>query len=169
MAKKPSVAPQERINIRYSPKLGDAAEQVELPLVMMMMGDYTLRDDATPIAEREVLDVTKNTFDKVMEAQKLELALQVPDRLSGSGADQTTFKLAIKNLKDMTPDGIVKGDERLSKMADVRAQLESLKGPLGSRKDFRVAIEQLFSDEARRTALLDAIAKSSESDSGGKS
>ena len=49
MAKEGSVAPKERINIKYSPSTGDAQEEVELPLKMMMMGDYTLRADDTPL------------------------------------------------------------------------------------------------------------------------
>jgi len=48
MAKEGSVAPKERVNIVYKPATGGAQEEVELPLKLMMLGDYTLRADDTP-------------------------------------------------------------------------------------------------------------------------
>ena len=41
MAKEGSVAPKERVNIMYKPATGDAKEEVELPLKLLMLGDYT--------------------------------------------------------------------------------------------------------------------------------
>ena len=45
MAKEGTVAPKERINIVYKPATGDAQEDVELPLKMLFIGDYTGRPD----------------------------------------------------------------------------------------------------------------------------
>ncbi len=39
MSRDGSVAPKERINIRYVPATGDTQEDVELPLSMMVVGD----------------------------------------------------------------------------------------------------------------------------------
>ena len=36
-----SVAPKERVNIVYKSTTGDQSEDVELPLKMLMIGDYT--------------------------------------------------------------------------------------------------------------------------------
>jgi bis(5'-nucleosyl)-tetraphosphatase (symmetrical) len=47
MSKEGSVAPKERVNIVYKPATGNAQEEVELPLKIMMLGDYTQRSDAT--------------------------------------------------------------------------------------------------------------------------
>ena len=44
MAKEGSVAPQERVNITYKSSVGDAQAEVELPLKMLFVGDYTGRD-----------------------------------------------------------------------------------------------------------------------------
>ena len=41
MSRDGSVAPKERINIRYVPATGDAQEDVELPLRMLVVGDFT--------------------------------------------------------------------------------------------------------------------------------
>ena len=52
MAKEGSVAPKERINITYKPATGDAVEDVELPLKMLFIGDYSGKPDPRPLEER---------------------------------------------------------------------------------------------------------------------
>ena len=61
MAKEASVAPKERINIVYKPATGDAQEEVELPLKVVVMGDFTLRPDDTPLEERKPVNLDKDT------------------------------------------------------------------------------------------------------------
>src|SRR5262245_28490137 len=48
MSKEGSVAPKERVNITYKPATGNAKEEVELPLKLLMIGDYTCRPDPRP-------------------------------------------------------------------------------------------------------------------------
>lgn len=88
MAKEGSVAPRERINIRYVPAtLGQQAE-VELPLRVTVLGDFLGKPDATPLEERQMLSVDKNTFASVMEEVGLGRELTVSNELSDdAGAD----------------------------------------------------------------------------------
>ena len=53
MGKEGSVAPKERVNITYKPATGDAQEEIELPLKLLMMGDFTLKADETPLEDRK--------------------------------------------------------------------------------------------------------------------
>ena len=62
MSKESSVAPKERVNIRYKPATGNAREEVELPLKLLMLGDYTLKADETPIEDRKLSDINKDNF-----------------------------------------------------------------------------------------------------------
>ena len=45
MAKEGSVAPKERINVTFKPATGGAQEEIELPLKLMVLGDFTQRAD----------------------------------------------------------------------------------------------------------------------------
>ena len=54
MSKEGSVAPKERVNITYKPATGNAKEEVELPLKLLMLGDYTQRPDPTPLEDRKL-------------------------------------------------------------------------------------------------------------------
>ncbi len=68
MAKEVSVAPRERVNIRYQPATGDNRERVELPLKLLVLGDYSMKDDERPVEDRELTGINKNNFDQVMES-----------------------------------------------------------------------------------------------------
>ncbi len=73
MSKEQSVAPKERVNITYKPATGNAKEEVELPLKMLMLGDYTGRPDPRPLEDRKPINVDKDNFSKVMSEQARRL------------------------------------------------------------------------------------------------
>ena len=81
MPKEGSVAPKERVNIVYKPATGDAKEEVELPLKLLVMGDFTLRADETPVEDRAPINVDKDNFDDVLKAQNVNLSAAVADKL----------------------------------------------------------------------------------------
>ena len=62
MASAGSVAPKERINITYKPATGDAQAEVELPLKLLVVGDYTQRADDRPVEERAPINFDKDNF-----------------------------------------------------------------------------------------------------------
>ena len=51
-----AVAPKERINIVYQPATGGRKEQIELPLKVMVLGDFHGRKDSRLSDNRDLLD-----------------------------------------------------------------------------------------------------------------
>ncbi|MDY6816409.1 MAG: type VI secretion system contractile sheath small subunit, partial [Pseudomonadota bacterium] len=51
-SKDSSVAPKERINIKYVPATGDHQAETELPLKMFVVGDFKGHAEETPIEDR---------------------------------------------------------------------------------------------------------------------
>ncbi|PKN30394.1 MAG: type VI secretion system contractile sheath small subunit [Deltaproteobacteria bacterium HGW-Deltaproteobacteria-21] len=154
MAKEGSVAPKERVNIVYRPATGDAKEEVELPLKVMVMGDFTLKDNDTPVEERKSISVDKDNLDEVLRAQNLELKTSVQSTLSNDPSGQMNLNLDFKSMKDFDPDAIIQKVPELKKMLDLREALKALKGPLGNVPDFRKRIQELVKDEGARARLL---------------
>jgi type VI secretion system protein ImpB len=154
MAKEGSVAPKERVNIIYRPATGDAKEEVELPLKVMVMGDFTLKDNDTPVEERKSISVDKDNLDEVLRAQNLELKTTVKSTLSKEPGAQMNVSLDFKSMKDFDPDAIIQKVPELKQMLDLREALKALKGPLGNVPDFRKKIQELVKDEGARARLL---------------
>jgi type VI secretion system protein ImpB len=154
MAKEGSVAPKERVNIVYRPATGDVQEDVELPLKVLVMGDFTLQKDERSVEDREALNIDKDSFDEVLRAQKVRLDAVVPNKLSNEPDAQMTVGLDFKSMKDFEPDAIIQKVPELKQLLQLRDALKALKGPLGNIPAFRKKVQELVQDEGVRERLL---------------
>jgi type VI secretion system protein ImpB len=155
MSTEGSVAPKERINITFKPATGGAEEQVELPLKLLVIGDFTQRPDARPVEDRAPINIDADTFFDVMKAQNLALSMTVPNKLDAANPDgMLAINLKFKSLDDFTPDNIVSNVPELTKLLELRGALKALKGPLGNVPDFRNKLQSLVTDPVTRAKLL---------------
>ncbi|MBK6533631.1 MAG: type VI secretion system contractile sheath small subunit [Deltaproteobacteria bacterium] len=157
MSREGSVAPKERVNIVYKPATGNAQEEVELPLKIMMVGDYTLRPDDQPVENRKPINVDKDNFNQVLGEQKLELNLGVSDKLSNEPGAEMAVNLKFKKLSDFTPEGVANQVPEMRKLLELRSALNALKGPLGNVPAFRKKIQGLLGDEEGRAKLMQEL------------
>lgn len=156
MAKESSVAPKERINIVYKPATGDAKEEIELPLKLLILGDFTLREDETALEDRKVVSIDKNNFDEVLRGQKLNVSITAENKLAEEGGE-IPVNLKFNALKDFEPQGVAQQVPELQKLLELREALTTLKGPLGNVPSFRKRIQSLITDEATREKLLQEL------------
>jgi type VI secretion system protein ImpB len=154
MAQEASVAPKERVNIVYKPATGDAKEEVELPLKLLVLGDFTNRADDRTLENREPISVDKDNFDDVLKAQNIELNMTVPNKVSGKDGDELGVHLKFDNLKDFEPDAIVAKVPELQKLMELREALKALKGPLANVPEFRKKVQEMVQDPGLRDRLL---------------
>jgi len=159
MASDGSVAPKERVNIVYRPATGDAKTEVELPLKLLVVGDYTLRQDDTPLEEMKPISIDKDNFNDVLKAQKLSLNLSVQNKLDPKAGpeEMLAVKMDFDSINDFSPDAIVEKVPELQQMIALRDALKALKGPLGNIPDFRKQVQELVQDEGIRTRLLSEL------------
>jgi type VI secretion system protein ImpB len=154
MAKDGSVAPRERVNIKYRPATGDATEQKELPLKLLMLGDFNLRADATPLEERKPVKVDKDNFNEVMRSMDLKLDVKVKNTLAKEPDAEMAATLKFASLSDFGPESIADQVPELKQLLALREALVALKGPLGNLQGFRKKIQDLLQDEGSRKKLL---------------
>ena len=155
MAKEGSVAPKERINVTFKPATGGAQEELELPLKVMVLGDFTQRADHRKIEDRKPIAIDKNSFDEVLAKQELNLTFSVPNRLQGEPTDEElAVQLNINSMKDFNPANLVEQVPELKKLMELRDALVALKGPLGNAPAFRKAIESVLADDDSRDRVL---------------
>ncbi|MDX5435239.1 MAG: type VI secretion system contractile sheath small subunit [Halomonas sp.] len=158
MAKEGTVAPKERINIKYVPATGDQQAETELPLKLLVVGDFKGGAEAAPIEAREKVSVDKNNFQSVMREAGLELTTSVPNRLEeGEEAGDLAVNLKFKSLEDFTPDSVARQVPELSKLVALREALVALKGPLGNVPAFRDQLQKLMESEEARAQLLSEL------------
>ena len=157
MANETSVAPKERVNIRFTPAAGNQAEEIELPFKQVVIGKFNTRADETPLEDRESVNVDKDSFNSVMSAQNLSLDLSVADVLSGDEDASMQVSVTFSTLKDFEPEQVVNRVPELRKLMELRSALLALKGPLGNVPAFRKSVQSVLDDESLRRKLLDEI------------
>jgi type VI secretion system protein ImpB len=167
MSKEGSVAPKERINIKYVPATGDNQSEIELPLKMMVVGDFKGHTEDTAIEDRPAASVDKNNFESIMRESNLMLKTSVSNKLADEKDQELAVELSFKSLADFSPDSIASQVPELNKLIELREALVALKGPLGNIPAFRSRLQDLLaSDESREKLLaeLQVVSTPAESD-----
>lgn len=154
MGKEQSVAPKERVNITYKPAIGDAKEEVELPLKMLVCGDFTGKEDGRTIEDRTPINIDKDNFNDVLKASNLSLNLSVDDKISNTQDSSLGLDLKFENIKDFDPDSIIEQVPQLRQLLELRNALKALKGPLGNTPEFKKKIQEIIADENTRAQIL---------------
>ncbi len=160
-----SEVPASRVNIKYVKYVGDAQEEMELPLKLLLLGDYTLRPDDTPLEDRKRISVNKNNFASVMQEHKLKLNFHVDSVLEGQ--DALAVNLDIKSLDDFKPENIAQQVPELRVLLEIRKLLQDLKGRVVNNAQFRRELETILQNKPKMEALkayLDEIAPLPEAD-----
>lgn len=153
MSKDPSVAPKERVNIVYKSHTGDKVDEVELPLKMLMVGDYTGRASDEMVEDRPAKNINKDNFDDVMKSYNINLSFGVNNTLSEEEDDELAVDLNFNSMKDFSPDSVAKQVPELKSLLALRNELLALKGPLGNVPAFRKTIQGILSDEKTRKTI----------------
>lgn len=152
-----SVAPKERVNIVYKSNTGDQSEDVELPLKLLMLGDFTGKADDTPVEDRDPVNINKDNFNDVMSSMNLSMDLNIKDTLSENEDDEMSVHLDIKSINDLNPDNIASQVPELNSMLEMRKALLALKGPLGNVPTFRKTIQSILNDDDSRSVIMEEL------------
>lgn len=153
MAKGPSKARESRVNIVISDRLRGGAEP-ELPFRMLVMGDYTLKQDKRPIESRQPLDINKSNFDSVMQSFNLSLDLSVADSISGAGEMPVSLKFG--TLKDFRPEAIARQVPQLKNLLELREAIKALRPVMGDKAKVQKLMETI-KDPATREQIMKLI------------
>jgi type VI secretion system protein ImpB len=156
MAKGPSKARESRVNIAISDRLRGGAEP-ELPFRVLVMGDYTLKDDKREIYDRKPLDINKSNFDSVMQSFNLSTDLTVKNRISGSG--ELPVSLRFGTLKDFRPESIARQMPETKKLLELRDAMKALRPKMGD-KAAQKELMSAIKDPEIRDKIVGMIATS---------
>ncbi len=157
MARDTTIAPRERINIVYKPATSESSEQVELPLKLLVIGDFVQQSAAPPLEERRVIGINKVNFDDVMAGMDNKLAFAVRDVLRAGTDGDIPIHLGIESMRDFSPQRVAEQVPELRQLLELRMALTALKGPMGNVPAFRRMLQAIVENETSRNAVLQEL------------
>ena len=141
--------PPSRINIKLDLHTGGAQKKVELPLKLLVTGDYSNGQDKRDLAEKEKVNINKNNFDSVLSDFNPKANLTVKNTLSPAGGE----------MRDFHPEQIAQNVPELRALLAMRNLLRDLKSNLLDDSAFRRELETILRDENLSAELRDRLEK----------
>ncbi|WP_411749430.1 type VI secretion system contractile sheath small subunit [Serratia marcescens] len=140
-----SEIPKARVNIKLDLHTGGAQKKVELPLKLLVVGDYGNGTEQRTVSEREKIDINKNNFDSVLAEFSPNVNLTVENTLVGDGSEDNV-SLTFREMSDFTPEQVARQIPQLKAMLAMRNLLRDLKANLLDNQAFRKELEKILLD-----------------------
>ncbi|WP_036772092.1 type VI secretion system contractile sheath small subunit [Photorhabdus australis] len=138
--------PKARINIKLDLHTGGAQKRVELPLKLLVMGDYSNGQEQCPLSEREKVNINKNNFDSVLAEFSPVVNLTVENTLVEDGSEMN-IDLTFRQIKDFEPEQVARQIPQLRALLSMRNLLRDLKSNLLDNATFRRELEHILQDD----------------------
>ncbi|WP_197742324.1 type VI secretion system contractile sheath large subunit [Pantoea agglomerans] len=121
-----SEIPKARINLKLDLHTGGASKKTELPLKLLVAGDFSNGQESAPLSERKKVNLNKNNFDSVLSEYSPKVNLTVKNTLAGDGSEDN-INLTFQSMKDFTPEQVSRQIPQLKAMLSMRNLLRDLK------------------------------------------
>jgi type VI secretion system protein ImpB len=144
--------PKARVNITLDIETGEGRKKKELPMKLLVIGDFSNGQTNGPIAQRERINIGKNNFDQVLKELKPNLNFTVPNRIKNNNSE-LKVNIKLNSLRDFHPEELVKQLPELRNLLAMRNLLKDLKANVIDNATFRQELEKIIHDETNLQQL----------------
>ncbi|WP_343463409.1 type VI secretion system contractile sheath small subunit [Pantoea sp.] len=144
--------PKARINLKLDLHTGGATKKTELPLKLLVAGDFSNGRALISLSERTKVSLNKNNIDAVLSEFAPNVNLNVENTVADDGSKQN-INLTFQRMEDFTPEQVSRQIPQLNAMLSMRNLLRDLKANLLDNHGFRKELEKILLDPALSAAL----------------
>ncbi|WP_288445119.1 type VI secretion system contractile sheath small subunit [uncultured Pantoea sp.] len=144
--------PKARINLKLDLHTGGASKKTELPLKLLVAGDFSHGQATAPLSERAKVNLNKNNFDAVLSEYSPKVTVAVKNTLADDGSEDS-ISLTFQSMKDFSPEQVSRQIPQLKVMLSMRNLLRDLKANLLDNQAFRKELEKILLDPALSAEL----------------
>ncbi len=137
--------PRARVNISLELDTEGASKSKELPLKMLVVGDYSNGKNQDDLSERERVAISKNNLDQVLKTTAPEAKFIVDNKISGEGS--IGVDLTFDSFKSFEPEQVAAQIPELNKMMAMRNLLKDLKSNLLDNSSLRKELERVLQNK----------------------
>jgi len=145
--------PRARVNITLDLETGGAKKKLELPLKLLVMGDYSNGQAEGRLAERERVQIDRNNIDDVLKDMSPRVKYTVENQLREDGSE-IDVDLTFESFKSFKPEAVAQSIPQLNDMLAMRSLLKDLKSNLLDNSKFRRELERIVKNQPELEALM---------------
>lgn len=148
-----SEIPKARINLQLDLHTGGAQKKSELPLKMVVSGDFSNGRETAPLSERNKVNINKLNMQQVLAEFAPSTSFDVK-HTDGDEETEEKINLTFRHMKDFSPEHVARQVPRLQAMLMMRNLLKDLRANLLDDAGFRRELLEILrnpdlSDELR--------------------
>ncbi|QRX83116.1 type VI secretion system contractile sheath small subunit [Glaciimonas sp. PAMC28666] len=144
--------PKARVNISLDLHTGGAQKRVELPLKLLVMGDFSAGKEKMQLANRKKVNINKINFNAVLADINPQANIIALNTLAGDDSEMRVA-LNFKSMKDFSPESVARQIPELQALMAMRNLLRDLKSNLLDNGAFRRELEKILKDESLSGSL----------------
>jgi len=148
--------PRARVNITLNLDNAGARRRTELPLKMLVMGDYSRGRAEARLRERERIAVSRDNLESVLAELAPRLRLNALDTLADDGSE-VEVDLTFESFSAFHPEQVARRIPQVNNMLAMRNLLKDLKSNLLDHGRLRRELETILGDESRSRRLMQEL------------
>lgn len=152
--------PKSRLTLRYKTEINGQPEDIQLPLRLAVMGDFSLgtsKDRKVDLDERRMRNMDGKNTDAVMKDMGMKLEFAVPNRVDPDTAEDINVSIPIDSMKSFSPDQVAEHVPKLKGLLTLKTLLEEVISNVDNRKEFRRLLGDLMSDQDALAKMLQEL------------
>jgi len=144
-----------RVQITYDVETNGSMKKVELPFVVGVLADLSGKPEKPlpELVKRNVAEIDRDNFNKVLEKAAPRLAMSVPDKLSGED-QKLAVELKFKHIDDFEPARVAEQIGPTKELLEMRHKLTQLLSKMEGKPELEKLLNQVLanSDQAQNLA-----------------
>jgi type VI secretion system protein ImpB len=141
--------PKSRLTLRYRTEINGQPEDVQLPLRLLVAGDYSLgtsKDRKVDLDERQLRSMDGRNTDAIMKDMGIKLSFAVPNRIDPDREEDMQVEIPIEAMKGFSPEQVAQSIPKVKGLLTLKRLLEEVNSNIDNRKEFRRLISALVSN-----------------------
>lgn len=138
--------PKSRVNITVDVQTGGAKKSLELPLKLLLLGDYSAGRGQGKVMERDRVSVDKHNLDAVMAGLRPRFQAWIDNAFANDGS-QIPVDIAFDNYKSFSPEAVARQIPQVDNLLAMRNLLKDLRSNVLDNAKFRRELERIVANQ----------------------
>lgn len=152
--------PKSRLTLKYKTEVSGQAEDVVLPLRLMVTNDFSLgtsKDRKIDLELRRNRNMDGKNTDSVMKDMEMRLKFAVENKIDPDKSEEMQIDIPIDSMKSFSPDQVAQHVPKVRSLLLLKELLIEVVSNVDNRREFRKLLNDLMGNQEALTKLKEEL------------